>query len=87
VGYNIDVKSEWDERKNETNLAKHSIDFADAPRIFASALLVALDEREDYGENRWIGIGLLDERVVVLVYTEPAEETIRILIGAQGANP
>ena len=70
---------EWDERKNEVNIAKHGIDFADAPRIFAAPLLVALDDRQDYGESRWIGLGLLDGRAVVVVYTEPDENTIRFI--------
>ena len=42
-------------------------------------LAVDLDERNDYGEDRWIGIGLLDGRIVVVVYTEPDDETIRII--------
>lgn len=42
-------------------------------------MLVFLDDRENYGEERWVGIGLLDGRVVVLVYTAPDEETVRIL--------
>ena len=42
-------------------------------------MLVALDEREDYGEDRWIGIGLMDTRVVVMVFTELDEETIRVI--------
>jgi len=29
--------------------------------------------------DRYIGIGLLDGRVVVVVYTEPDEETVRII--------
>ncbi|MBD1804452.1 BrnT family toxin [Microcoleus sp. FACHB-SPT15] len=70
---------EWDERKNEINIAKHGFDFADAPRVFNLPMLVGLDEREDYGEDRWIGIGLLDGRVVVVVYTEPDDETTRII--------
>jgi uncharacterized protein len=40
---------------------------------------VALDERADYGEDRWIGIGLLGLRVVVVAYTELDAETIRII--------
>jgi uncharacterized DUF497 family protein len=70
---------EWDERNNEINIAKHGFDFADAPQIFNLPMLVAFDEREDYSEERWVGIGLLDGRVVVVVYTEPDEETIRII--------
>lgn len=70
---------EWNERKNETNLAKHGFDFADAPRIFNLPMLVFLDERDNYREERWVGIGILNGRVVVVVYTEPDEETVRII--------
>jgi uncharacterized DUF497 family protein len=42
-------------------------------------MLVARDEREAYGEDRWIGLGLLDARVVVIVFSEPAEDTVRII--------
>lgn len=70
---------EWDEQKREANLMKHGLDFADASRIFAFPLLEHLDDREDYGEDRWIGIGSLDGRVVVIVYTEPDENTIRVI--------
>jgi uncharacterized DUF497 family protein len=73
------MKFEWDERKNQSNLIKHGFDFADAFRIFDSPMLVEFDDRQDYGEDRWIGIGLLSGRVVVVVYTEPDEETVRII--------
>ncbi len=70
---------EWDERKNASNLAKHGFDFADAPSVFDLPMVVDLDLRENYGEDRWIGIGLLNGRVVVVVYTEPNEQIIRII--------
>lgn len=70
---------EWDENKNEANIAKHGLNFADASRIFHLPLRISLDERENYGEDRWIGLGILDGRVVVIVYTEPDEQTIRII--------
>lgn len=73
------MKFEWDRQKNEANIAKHKLDFADASRIFRLPLRVSLDERQDYGENRWIGIGMLDGRVVVIVFTEPDEQTIRVI--------
>lgn len=37
-----------------------------------------LDLRQDYGEDRFIGLGLLDNRVVAVAFTEPAENTIRV---------
>ncbi|NCQ85796.1 MAG: BrnT family toxin [Microcystis aeruginosa W13-18] len=54
-------------------------DFADAYRIFNLPMVVELDERENYGEVRFVAIGLLDGRVVVIVYTEPDAQTIRII--------
>ncbi|WP_292868768.1 BrnT family toxin [Nostoc sp. LPT] len=42
-------------------------------------MLVYLDEREDYGEDRYLGIGLLDRRTIVVIYTEPGEEMVQII--------
>ncbi|MGF1497287.1 MAG: BrnT family toxin [Elainellaceae cyanobacterium] len=70
---------EWDERKNEVNIDKHGFDFADALRIFDLPMVIEFDERYDYGEDRLIGTGMLDGRVVVLIYTEPDNQTIRII--------
>ena len=70
---------EWDERKNEINLSKHGFDFNDASRVFDFPMVIEIDERQAYGEDRWIGIGLLDGRIVVVIYTEPSEEKIRII--------
>lgn len=73
------MKFEWDQQKNQANIAKHNLDFADVSRAFRLPLRVSLDERQDYGEERWIGTGILDGRVVVIVFTEPADQTIRII--------
>jgi uncharacterized protein len=73
------MKFEWDEHKNQSNLIKHGFDFADAFRIFNLPMVVEFDERQDYGEDRCVGIGLLNGRVVVVVYTELDEETVRII--------
>jgi len=73
------VNFEWDEEKSEVNLRKHGFDFADAWEIFESPMRVALDTREDYGEDRLNGIGLLGNRIVVVVFTERGEEIIRII--------
>jgi uncharacterized protein len=70
---------EWDERKNELNIEKHGFDFADADRVFDLPMLVDLDDRIDYGEERWIALGLLDDRIVVVVFTEPDRDTTRII--------
>jgi len=73
------MKFEWDKRKNQANIEKHGLDFADAHKVFESPMLVKIDDRKDYGEDRWIGIGLMDTRVVVIVFTEPIKNAIRVI--------
>jgi uncharacterized DUF497 family protein len=73
------MKFIWDRRKNELNIEKHSLDFADAWKAFESPMLVGIDDRKNYGEDRWIGVGLMDNRVVVIIFTELDEDTIRII--------
>ncbi len=64
------MQFEWDEEKNQINIRKHGLSFADAWRMFNAPMLTKRDDRHEYGEDRWIAIGLLDARVVVLIYTE-----------------
>jgi uncharacterized DUF497 family protein len=60
---------EWDIKKNQINIEKHGIDFVDANKIFENPILTKIDDRIDYKEKRWIGIGKLEQVIVVLVYT------------------
>ncbi len=48
------MQFEWDEAKNLENIRKHQIDFADMPRMFEAPMLIELDDRFDYGEDRWL---------------------------------
>lgn len=73
------MQFEWDEQKRRTNICKHGFDFRDAFKVFDFPMLVAPDDREDYGEERWIGIGMLESRIVVVIFTERGDDTIRII--------
>jgi len=79
------MRFDWDENKNISNINNHRIDFADVNAMFDGPMLVEPDKREDYGEERWIGIGLLRNIVAVVIFSEPDEETIRI-VSARKAN-
>ncbi len=72
------MSCEWDERKRQSNIQKHGIDFVDVPKIFYSDVVVLPDERYDYGEARFIGIGILKNQVIVVAYTERGEN-IRLI--------
>ena len=70
----------WDEKENLENIRKHGIAFEDVTDMFNHPMLVYLDTRHDYGEDRWIGIGLLQTIIAVAVYVEwDNEETVRII--------
>lgn len=75
---------EWDEAKRAANLAKHGVDFPAAARVLEGGPLVLADERRDYGEPRYVALGALDGRLLVVVFT-PRQSALRI-ISARKAN-
>ena len=72
------MQIEFDEAKRAKTLQERTLDFADAAKVFAGATLDMQDGRAEYGEHRFISMGLLDGRVVVLVWT-PRGEARRII--------
>ncbi len=72
------MKFTWDERKRQSNLRKHGVDFADAPGVFDGYTLTAEDDRARYGELRYLTLGLLNGVVVSVAHTERGDE-IRII--------
>lgn len=65
--------------KNQANIRKHGIDFNDVPDIFQHPMLALRDDREDYGEDRWISIGWIKSLIGVVVYAERRGDMIRII--------
>jgi hypothetical protein len=68
----------WDEAKRRANLRKHGIDFVDAPKIFQGLTFTAEDDREAYGERRFLTLGLLEDQILSVAHTEHRDE-IRII--------
>jgi len=82
----MDDKFEWDDAKAAQNYADHGVAFEMAERVFRDPFAIErLDEREDYGEDRYVIIGMVDVRVLSVVYTL-RNGAIR-LISARGAEP
>ena len=74
------MEFEWDEVKRKENLRKRGLDFLDAPTLFSGPVLTQLDTREDYGEPRWVRIGILEVICVVVAFTERSDgDVIRII--------
>jgi uncharacterized DUF497 family protein len=72
------VKIIYDPRKRALNLEKHGLDFEDCAKVFAGPTYDAADNRQDYGELRMRTAGLLEGRMVMVVWT-PRERTRRII--------
>jgi uncharacterized protein len=73
------MRFEWDEAKNRANIRKHGFDFADAEEMFRGLLLVRPDTRDDYGEERWLGIGMIRGSVAFVAFTEREAGTVRVV--------
>lgn len=71
------MKFTWHEEKRQINLNKHGLDFNLAHKVFEGDTFTFEDDRCDYGEQRFVTIGMLND-VVVIVHAETAEE-IRII--------
>jgi uncharacterized DUF497 family protein len=72
------VTFQWDERKNKENISKHGFDFAAAWEIFELPMLTEIDASEVF-EQRLAGIGFLRQHIVVVIFAEGEENTIRII--------
>ena len=72
------MKVEFDAAKRAGTLEQRGLDMARAGEVFEGATLTIEDDRMDYGETRYITIGFLDERMVVLVWT-PRGDVHRII--------
>jgi len=80
------MKFEWDERKNQSNIRKHKIDFSDAAEVFDNPMLIWSDNRYYYGEWRLCGIGIIRGRIIKIAYTESEDSEVIRIISVRKAN-
>jgi len=77
--YMQDEKFEWDDEKASANIREHGVSFAQAAIAFRDPFAVEwLDERESYGEERSVLLGMVGSQLVIVVYTERGDR-IRII--------
>jgi uncharacterized DUF497 family protein len=73
------VRCEWDSEKARRSLSKHGLSFEDAETVFEGPTVTFEDDRFDYGEERFITLGMLAGHVVVIAHTLRGEERTRII--------
>jgi uncharacterized protein len=67
-----------DPEKRKLKLQNRGLDMAQAADVFSGNTITIADDRKDYGEERFITIGHLENRMVILVWT-PREKKRRII--------
>ena len=75
---------EYDHAKREATLKNRGLDFASAAEVFAGNYFTGADIRLNYQEPRFVTVGYIDSRLVVLVWTPRGE--VRRIISMRKAN-
>ena len=81
------MKFEWDEEKNQSNIAKHGVSFGTATQIFQGPTLDRVDSRENYGEEHVISIGMIEGLLILVVVHTDREGVTRIISARRAKRP
>lgn len=74
----------FDPNKDRKNQNKHDCSLADAEQIEWDMALEWLDDRNDYGEDRYVALAPIDNRLYCVVFVE--REGSRRVISLRKAN-
>ena len=67
---------EWDDAKARMNIARHDVSFETARKAFTDPLALDwMDDREDYGEARYVTLGVAGHQLLVVAYTLRGQRT------------
>ena len=72
------MKIAFDETKRRVTLDRRGLDFQDALKVFAGTTRTLVDDRIDYGEERFVTYGHLNGRAVVMVHVSRGD-TVRVI--------
>ena len=77
---------EWNKSKAKANFDKHGVSFELAQDVFNDPFAIeVLDDRRDYGEARFVIIGMVEGRILCVVYAE-RKDAIRIISARRAAK-
>jgi uncharacterized DUF497 family protein len=74
------LEFEWHDAKAEVNLKTHGVSFELARTVFKDPFAIErLDDREDYGEERFVIIGMAEGHILLFVAYTERQGRIRII--------
>ncbi len=74
----MSVHFTWDPHKASSNIRKHGVAFEEAASVFADPLALSVDDALAPERTLLIGVSM-KMRILVAVYAEVDEDTIRII--------
>ena len=76
----MELEFEWHDAKAEANVRRHGVSFDLAQTVFKDPFAIErLDDRENYGEERFVIIGVAEGKVLLFVAYTERQERIRII--------
>jgi uncharacterized DUF497 family protein len=87
--YSDNMRFAWDRKKSDANYRERGFDFAFASLVFDGPILMVEDARREYGERRFVAIGLADQIHITLVFTDRTgskNDIIRRIISARRSS-
>jgi uncharacterized DUF497 family protein len=83
--YNKASEIEFDTAKDRRNRAKHGLSLTFAAKLDWDSMLAKVEDRDDYGEERWTGIAPQGSRLYTVIFTMRGE-TARIISLRKSSN-
>jgi uncharacterized DUF497 family protein len=72
-------KYEWNRGKSRQNQKKHGCLFDIVEGFDWSEAVDVLDDRFDYGEERWLALGPIGSKLYALAFSARSDEKIRVI--------
>jgi uncharacterized DUF497 family protein len=79
------MQFQWDERKRRDVIESRDVDILYAARIFKGHVLTSLDDRKNYGEARFISVGMVGDECFFVVHTQRGD-SIRLITAWKGSH-
>lgn len=73
------MEYEWDADKSRRNKRLHGVSFEIIERFDWSQAIEVLDDRFDYGEERWLAIGPIGSKLYAVSFTERGRDKVRVI--------
>ncbi len=70
---------EWDDLKNRLNIRKHGVSFEEALQVFSLPTLTSFDDQHSDFGDRYIAMGFLGTKLLVVIFSQRPDDTIRII--------